>query len=66
MLIEKYTSNWINDFADLKREIKNGLQGLEFNIEHVGSTSVPNLASKPIIDIDIIYSNQADFEKIKS
>ena len=66
MLIEKYTSNWILYFENLKREIKKGLYGLDFTIEHVGSTSVPNLDSKPIIDIDIVYSNQADFEKIKS
>jgi GrpB-like predicted nucleotidyltransferase (UPF0157 family) len=65
MLIQKYTSNWTKDFADLKREIENGLNGLECRIEHVGSTSVPNLASKPIIDIDIIYSNQTDLKKIK-
>lgn len=66
MLIEKYTSNWIKDFTDLKREIEKGLPGLEFTIEHVGSTAVPNLDAKPIIDIDIIYSNPADFEKIKA
>jgi GrpB-like predicted nucleotidyltransferase (UPF0157 family) len=65
MLIETYTSNWIKDFNDLKCEIENGLQGLIYTIEHVGSTSVPNLDSKPIIDIDIIYSKQPDFEKIK-
>jgi GrpB-like predicted nucleotidyltransferase (UPF0157 family) len=35
-------------------------------IVHVGSTAVPNLDSKPIIDIDIIYFNPTDFEKIKS
>ncbi|MFT4205081.1 MAG: GrpB family protein, partial [Chitinophagaceae bacterium] len=28
-------------------------------------TSVPNLDAKPIIDIDIIYSNQSEYEKIK-
>lgn len=66
MLIEKYTSNWVRDFTDLKREIENGLYGLHYSIEHVGSTAVPNLDSKPIIDMDIIYSNQADFGKIKS
>ncbi len=66
MLIEKYTSNWIKDFIGLKREIENVLKGLDYSVEHVGSTSVPNLASKPIIDIDIVYSNQADFNKIKS
>lgn len=66
MLIEKYTLNWVSHFTDLKREIENGLSGLQSSIEHVGSTAVPNLDSKPIIDIDIIYSNQADFGKIKS
>ncbi len=66
MLIKKYTSNWIKYFADLKREIENGLNGLEYSIEHVGSTSVQNLDSKPIIDIDIIYDNEMEFKKIKS
>lgn len=66
MLIEEYTSNWTTNFADLKREIENGLKGLEYSIEHIGSTSVPNLDSKPIIDIDIIYDNKLQFEKIKS
>lgn len=65
MLIEKYTSNWIEDFMDLKRKIDSGLYGLEYRIEHIGSTSVKNLDSKPIIDIDIIYSKQADFDEIK-
>jgi GrpB-like predicted nucleotidyltransferase (UPF0157 family) len=66
MLIEKYTSTWIKDFENIKSEIENGLHGLDFTIEHVGSTSVPNLDSKPIIDIDIIYVKHFDFEKIKS
>jgi GrpB-like predicted nucleotidyltransferase (UPF0157 family) len=65
MLIKTYTSNWVKDFANIKREIENGLQGLVYTIEHVGSTSVPNLDSKSIIDIDIIYSKQSDFQKIK-
>jgi GrpB-like predicted nucleotidyltransferase (UPF0157 family) len=65
MLIETYKSNWIKDFKDLKCEIENGLHGLVYTIEHIGSTSVPNLDSKPIIDIDIIYFKQPDFEKIK-
>jgi GrpB-like predicted nucleotidyltransferase (UPF0157 family) len=65
MIIEVYTPNWIKDFTDIKSEIENGLNGLVYTIEHVGSTSVPNLDSKPIIDIDIIYTKQLDFEKIK-
>jgi GrpB-like predicted nucleotidyltransferase (UPF0157 family) len=65
MILEKYSSNWINDFTDLKREIENSLTGLHYSIEHVGSTAVPNLDSKPIIDIDIVYTEQQNFEKIK-
>lgn len=65
MLIEKYTPDWINDFAAIKCEIETSFGKPEWVIEHVGSTSVPNLDAKPIIDIDIVYSNQLDFEKIK-
>ena len=66
MLIKKYTSEWITDFANLKREIEKGLNGIAYEIEHIGSTSVPELDSKNIIDIDIIYEQQSEFEKIKA
>lgn len=65
MLIEKYKSTWVNDFDTSKSEIEKGFYGLDFTIEHIGSTSVPNLDSKSIIDIDIIFPEQQDFEKIK-
>ena len=66
MLLKKYSTKWINDFNKIKNEIEKALSGLGFSIEHVGSTAVANLDAKPIIDIDIIYSKQPDFEIIKS
>ena len=66
MLIKKYTSDWIKNFADLKREIENSLNGIEYRIEHIGSTSVPKLDAKDIIDIDIIYKNESAFQIIKA
>ncbi len=65
MIIEKYSSNWIKNFTCIKLEIEKGLNGLNYQIEHVGSTSVPALDSKPIIDIDIINNNESEFEAIK-
>lgn len=65
MLLKKYSSKWSTDFADIKCEIEKALHGLVYTIEHVGSTAVPNLDAKPIIDIDIIYTAQAGFEPIK-
>lgn len=66
MLLKKYSTKWINDFNNIKSKIEKALIGLTFSIEHVGSTAVPNLDAKPIIDIDVIYTEQPDFEKIKS
>jgi GrpB-like predicted nucleotidyltransferase (UPF0157 family) len=65
MLIKKYSPGWVKDFAKIKSEIDDVLNGLAYTVEHVGSTAVQNLDSKPIIDIDIIYAAPEDFEKIK-
>lgn len=66
MLLKKYTSDWIENFIDLKNEIDKRLNRLKYRIEHVGSTSVPGLDSKNIIDIDIIYESESEFNKIKA
>ena len=65
MLIETYNPEWVNQFERIKEKLLSGLSDIDVNIEHVGSTSVPNLAAKPIIDIDIVYNKFADFEGIK-
>jgi len=54
MLIKKYTTDWVENFEHLKAEIDKGLLGLEYQVEHIGSTSVPGLDSKDVNDIDII------------
>lgn len=66
MLLQKYNPTWIQHFQDLKIEFENTLQELYVQIEHIGSTSVVGLAAKPIIDIDIVYWEDDDFEKIKN
>lgn len=65
MLIKKYNIEWAKNFQEIKREIEKGLHGLEHRSEHIGSTSVPNLDSKDIIDIDIIHQRESEFPKIK-
>jgi GrpB-like predicted nucleotidyltransferase (UPF0157 family) len=66
MLLTKYTTDWITQFHSIKAKIENVLGVNTYTIEHVGSTSVPLLDAKPIIDIDIIYHSLHDFEIIKS
>lgn len=66
MLITPYNPDWIEDFRKIQLALDSALQGLDYGIEHVGSTSVPELAAKPIIDVDIVYESEAEFQKIKS
>jgi len=56
--LEPYNDNWPNIFKVIKCEIKNKIGKEEITIEHIGSTSVKDLASKPIIDILIGISSQ--------
>jgi len=53
VLIEDYDPAWADRFAAASSALKGRLGGLVIGIEHVGSTSVPELAAKPIIDIDL-------------
>ena len=49
--IESYNNSWPHLFEELKYKIRCKLKKYDVTIEHIGSTSVKNLASKPIIDI---------------
>ncbi len=66
LLIQAYQPSWVQDFSKIRRVIDEALQPLNVPIEHVGSTAVPHLAAKPIIDIDIIYDENTNFEDIKT
>lgn len=66
MLIEKYRPEWVHQFNNIKDALEKFLQNHNFTIEHVGSTAVPGLDAKSIIDIDIIFYNENDFQLIKA
>lgn len=65
MLIQEYNPMWKNDFETISKVLNKTLSNHIISIEHIGSTSVPHLAAKPIIDIDIIHDKNADFEVIR-
>jgi GrpB-like predicted nucleotidyltransferase (UPF0157 family) len=58
IIIVEYSTDWPLIFEDLKRVYERFLAGLVIDIQHIGSTSVPGLAAKPIIDIDLIIENR--------
>lgn len=63
--ITDYDEQWPAAFDRIAAELKQVLGELVYGIEHVGSTSVPGLAAKPIVDIDLLISSQAEFPKVR-
>ena len=58
--IVEYDSDWPGRFEAHAGRIAGALGRAALRIEHVGSTSVPGLAAKPIIDILVVVTDSAD------
>lgn len=56
--IVDYDPRWPQIFADLSAVIRGHLVDLASGIEHVGSTAVPGLCAKPIIDLDVVIASR--------
>jgi GrpB-like predicted nucleotidyltransferase (UPF0157 family) len=60
IVIEDYDPAWVDRFDAAARTLRDTLRDLIIALEHVGSTSVPSLAAKPIIDIDLLIADTTD------
>jgi GrpB-like predicted nucleotidyltransferase (UPF0157 family) len=58
--LEDYTPEWREHFLREASQIRRALGERILLLEHVGSTSVPGLAAKPIIDVLLVVTNSAD------
>jgi GrpB-like predicted nucleotidyltransferase (UPF0157 family) len=57
--IVPYDPQWAANFQQIKSVLEHNLSGVSYlEIVHVGSTSIPGMYAKPVIDIDIIVSDQ--------
>jgi GrpB-like predicted nucleotidyltransferase (UPF0157 family) len=55
----EYDSAWPERYSGLEHEIREALGRAALQIEHVGSTSVPALIAKPIVDIVLVVADSA-------
>ena len=51
---------WPRQYAAVAARIRTALAGLVIQVEHAGSTSVPGLAAKPIIDVLLLVPDATD------
>ena len=60
MIIQDYDARWPREFEIIRSRVASVLKEYAAVIEHVGSTAVPGLAAKPIIDIDVVLKSEDD------
>ena len=61
IVVTEYDPGWPRRFEELRREYAAAMADAGVPvvaIEHVGSTSVPGLAAKPVIDCDIVVAGR--------
>ncbi len=57
IVVTAYDDRWPASFSQIASDLGAALVGVPgARVEHVGSTSVPGLAAKPIIDVDVIVA----------
>jgi GrpB-like predicted nucleotidyltransferase (UPF0157 family) len=64
-LIQKYNPEWPKQFEEIKAFLGKKIAKACLRIEHVGSTSIPGMTAKPIIDMIIVIEPER-WEEMKS
>ncbi|MFO7969879.1 MAG: GrpB family protein [Bacillota bacterium] len=65
VVLKNYDKKWEAEFKKIKSNLETVLTDLALEIEHVGSTSIPGLSAKPIIDIIVVIPDYKVFPIIK-
>jgi len=66
VVVVPYDDRWPRAFLEIRAELAIALGSAVLAIEHVGSTAVPGLSAKPVIDIDIVIASLADFPEVRT
>jgi len=49
-----WSSNWASEFETLAAQLRAALGGIALAIQHIGSTAVPELLAKDVIDVQVL------------
>jgi hypothetical protein len=60
VVVAEYDEQWPRRFEQSAQPVRDAVADLGAVVEHVGSTAVPGLAAKPIIDVDVIVRSAGD------
>jgi GrpB-like predicted nucleotidyltransferase (UPF0157 family) len=60
IIVSAHDPGWSQAFEQLRARVWPVVSDVALALEHVGSTSVPGLAAKPVIDADLVVRSAAD------
>jgi GrpB-like predicted nucleotidyltransferase (UPF0157 family) len=60
IVVADYDPAWPERFRRDEAKIRKALGRAALSVEHIGSTSVPGLAAKPIVDVLLVVEDSAD------
>jgi GrpB-like predicted nucleotidyltransferase (UPF0157 family) len=64
IVVVDYDPEWPEWFERTRSYVWPAVKGLALRIDHVGSTSVPGLAAKPIIDVDVVVAHESQVRPV--
>jgi GrpB-like predicted nucleotidyltransferase (UPF0157 family) len=62
IVLVPYDPNWASQFEAMATELR-GLGNSEWLVEHIGSTAIPGIMAKPIIDAAVRIADREDFDR---
>jgi GrpB-like predicted nucleotidyltransferase (UPF0157 family) len=60
LVVVPYDDRWPAAYEQVAARIRNALGDRVLQLDHVGSTAVPGLAAKPIIDVNLVVADSGD------
>ncbi|HEY4440081.1 MAG TPA: GrpB family protein [Candidatus Elarobacter sp.] len=60
VIVVPYDPQWARTFEQVRDRVVPAVGDVLAGVEHVGSTAVPGLAAKPIVDVDVVVRNDRD------
>ena len=64
VVVVPYDPAWPARYERVRALLAQALGDLAVGIEHVGSTAVPGLEAKPIVDIDVVIRRAGDLDEV--
>jgi GrpB-like predicted nucleotidyltransferase (UPF0157 family) len=64
VILVAYDPQWPHTFEAIRAAVAAALGELAIGIEHIGSTAVPGLPAKPIVDVDVVVRRASDLPDV--